>query len=77
MNNHTGRRCWPRTVGELVALGVAAQPADGQMCRLLHDVPELARQRELPLAVHAAGLHKHDLPAQRRPGQAYGYAGLA
>lgn len=68
---------FPPTVGELVPLGVAAQPADGQMCRLLHDVPELAGQRELSLAVHATGLHKHDLPAQGRPSQAYGYSGLA
>lgn len=64
------------TVGELVSLGVAAQPADGQVSWFLHDVPQLARECQLPLALHAARLHKHDLSAQGRPRQPYGHPGL-
>lgn len=53
----------PLTVGQVVLLGVAAEPADGEVGGLLHDVPQLARQRQLPFAVHPTGLHEHDLPA--------------
>lgn len=69
---------WPccPTVGELVSLGVAAQPADGQVSRLLHDVPQLPREGELALPVHPARFHKHDLASQRGPGQAYGHSWL-
>lgn len=32
------------TIGQMVFLGVAAEPADSQVGRLLHDVPQLASQ---------------------------------
>lgn len=45
----SARSCTPAegrllTVGQMVFLGIAAEPADGEMGRLLHDVPELASQ---------------------------------
>jgi len=64
------------TVGELVSLCVAAQPADGKMRRLLHDIAELTSQGKLTLSLHAAGFHKHDLSPEGSPGQANGHAGL-
>lgn len=63
------------TVGELVGFSIRSEPADGQVGRFFHNISQLTRQSELTFALHPTGLHKHDLPTQRRPGQAESYAG--
>lgn len=63
------------TVGQLVALGVGSQPADGQVSRLLHDVSQLTGQGQLTVSLHTTGLHKHDLAAEGGPRQAHSHAG--
>ena len=62
------------TAGQPVAPGVGSEPGDGQLRRLLHHVSQLARQGELAVSLHPAGLHKHDLTSQRGPRQAQGHA---
>lgn len=45
------------------------------MGRFLHDVAQLTSESQLTIAFHAAGLHKHYFPTERRPGQAQCHAG--
>lgn len=63
------------TVGQPVGFSVGSEPADRQMSRFFHDVTQLTRQCELTFSLHPTGLHKHDLPTERSPGQAHSHAG--
>ena len=66
---------WELTVGELVGFSVRSEPADGQMCRLFHNVSQLTSQSELTISLHSTRLHKHDLSTEGSPGQAQSHAG--
>ena len=63
-------------LGDVELVRLRAHVAHRRLRRLLHDVAELAGDRQPPLAGHPRRLDEHDLAADLRPGQAGGHADL-
>ena len=62
--------------GDAQALGARADVAERGLRRLLHDVAQLAGERQALLAGHLRRLDEEDVAAVRRPGEAGRDAGL-
>ena len=58
------------------SVGVRAHPRQRRARRFLHDVAELAGERQRAAAGHPRRLDEEHFAADRRPGQAGGHAGL-